>query len=343
MVEKLDGKEVKQKILRYLEEKGPELPIHIAKHIGMNTLFAGAFLSEMASEGTIQISNMKVGGSPLYFTRAKVAMLENFSKYLNEKEQEALMLLKENKVLKDEEQHPAIRVALRGLKDFAIQLKQEDGRMLWKYFLAEDKTEEPQKNLEPEKMILEKPRAPEQTKIQAQESISELERINKEIEEKRKELELLNQKIPQEKDKIDQEVIIKKLEKPKNKAKKKKIDEKEKFLGEIKEALTKKGFSLINIESYDKKQVFARVSISGTEYLIAAYNKKKVEDSDLIKAYKKSLALNLPYHVISRGDVSKKTREAIEAYKRLAQLDILEKGEKEVQESSPEIKINPEQ
>jgi len=335
----LNGKEIKQKMLKYIEDKGPELPVHIAKHMSMSTLFTSAFLSEMASEGMIKISDMKVGGSPLYFTQNKISLLENFTRFLNEKEREALLLLKENQMLKDEEQHPAIRVALRGLKDFAVPLNLENGRIIWKYFLAkeqkETKTEKPAEAAG-EKKIGKPEIKSEEAKIQAKESITELEKLNKEIEEKTKELELLKQKLAPQKPEIlaKSKTEIKKPEKIKAKAKKKmKPGEKEKFLNEIKEALAKKGFDILSIESFDKKQVFAKVAISGAECLIAAYDKKKIADSDLIKAYKKSLALNLPYHIISRGEVSKKTREAIDAYKKLMQMDILEKQDKKIKEA----------
>lgn len=330
MVQQLNGKEVKQKIFKYLEEKGPELPVHIAKHISMNTLFASAFLSEMASEGTVKISDMKVGGSPLYFTQSRIALLENFTKFLNEKEREAWALLKEKGILSDEDQHPAIRVALRGLKDFAI-LNEKDGRKTWRYFLAEPKKAE--EKIEPrEKPKLEKIElAQEQPKIDVEKSSAELEKLNLEIEEKRKELESLKQKqVPGQ---ISKKSGVKSLIKQKRKPK---PGEKEKFLNEIKESLEKKGINIISIESFDKKQVFAKVAISGNEHLIAAYDKKKIDDSDLIKAYKKSLALGVPYSIISRGNASKRTEEAIEAHKRLVNIDILERENKKPLEVLPE-------
>ena len=136
-VRKLDAKEIKDRILGFLNIHGPSLPVQIARHINMNTLFASAFLSEMASEKTIIISNMKVGGSPLYYTKTKENMLENFSNNLNPKEKEAFELLKNNKILSDEEQHPAIRVALRSLKDFAFPFKRND-KIFWRYFLTSE-------------------------------------------------------------------------------------------------------------------------------------------------------------------------------------------------------------
>ena len=67
--------------------------------------------------------------------------MENFIQYLNQKEKEALTLLKSQKILEDDRMEPAIRVALRAIKDFAIPLRiksEEDAKLFWKYFLVQD-------------------------------------------------------------------------------------------------------------------------------------------------------------------------------------------------------------
>lgn len=124
--------EIKEKILSFIRSKGPSLPVHLAKEINMESIFAGAFLSQLASEKEIKISNLKVGGSPLYFLSGQEAMLENFHNYLPQKEKEAFLLLKEKKLLQDSELEPAIRVALRNLKDFAYPLAEEK-TLYWRF------------------------------------------------------------------------------------------------------------------------------------------------------------------------------------------------------------------
>lgn len=125
--------EIKEKIISIFKDKGPCLPVNVAKETGLSLLFASAFLSEFLSEKKIKISNMKVGSSPLYFIPGQEKMLENFSDYLKSKEKEAFILLKEKKILKDSEQEPAIRVALRAIKDFAIFFN-KNGEIYWRYF-----------------------------------------------------------------------------------------------------------------------------------------------------------------------------------------------------------------
>ena len=123
-----------EQIISILKEKGPSLPIQIAKQMNLSSLFISAYLSELAGEKRIKISHLKVGGSPLYFSGEQEEQLENFYKYLHPREAEAFLLLKKNKILKDSEQKPAIRVALRSIRDFSIGFK-KDEEIYWRYFL----------------------------------------------------------------------------------------------------------------------------------------------------------------------------------------------------------------
>ncbi len=128
-----DTSEIKEKIISILRRNGPGLPVHIAREIESSALFTSAFLSELASERRIKISNMKVGNSPLYYLPGQEQLLEKFSHYLKSKEKEAFTLLKEKKIIKDSEQDPAIRMALREIKDFAVPFKKNE-EIFWRYF-----------------------------------------------------------------------------------------------------------------------------------------------------------------------------------------------------------------
>ena len=121
-----DTTELKEKIISIIKTRGPSLPAHISSQIGMSILFTSAFLSELLSEKKLKISDMKVGSSPLYFIPGQENMLENFSSSLKSKEKDAFMLLKDKKFLKDSAQEPAIRVALRAIKDFAIPIQKNN-------------------------------------------------------------------------------------------------------------------------------------------------------------------------------------------------------------------------
>src|SRR3989344_4986978 len=126
-----------KKIIEIIQRRGPSLPMSLAKELRMNSLFISAFLSELASEKKVKVSHLKVGGSPLYFIEGQEEKLEPFHTYLPQKEIEAFQLLKLNKILKDTEQEPAIRVAIRSIRDFAIGFKKDD-EIYWRYYLVSE-------------------------------------------------------------------------------------------------------------------------------------------------------------------------------------------------------------
>ena len=289
----MNGKEVKEQIKRTLDSRGPSLPVHIAKAIGMSSLFASAFLSELSSEGIVKISHMKVGGSPLYFLPGQEERLEKFTNFLSPKEREAFELLKLRGILEDEKQHPAIRVALRALKDFAIAFKKGE-KLFWRYFLFN--SDEPI-NVSVDKIqpIQEKPLEKPQ--------------------EKKEEAILVEQVVIEKPQEEIKEPASPKLIKSKKVRKKK---TKEDFLNEVKTLFAQKGIEIEKIESFDNKQIFARVRMNNNLLLAVAYNKKKIEHEDLIKAYKKSTALGMSYCIFSKGELNKKAKETIEAYKKLS-------------------------
>jgi len=125
----------RKKIADILRTRGPSLPVQIARETELTSLFAGALLSELAEEKIIKISNMKVGGSPLYFLNGQESLLEKFHPYLPGKEKEAFLLLRKKKILEDKKQHPAIRVALRNLRDFAFPFSQNN-EICWRFHTA---------------------------------------------------------------------------------------------------------------------------------------------------------------------------------------------------------------
>ena len=92
--------EKKPRVIEILKEKGPCLPSQISGGIGLSLLFTSALLSEMASDKTLRISYLKIGGSPLYLLPGQENMLENFTRHLHGKEKEALDLLKEKQVVR---------------------------------------------------------------------------------------------------------------------------------------------------------------------------------------------------------------------------------------------------
>jgi hypothetical protein len=258
-----DALKIKEKIISIFKDKGPCLPVNVAKETGLSILFASAFLSEFISEKKIKISNMKVGSSPLYFIPGQEKMLENFSDYLKSKEKEAFILLKEKKILKDSEQEPAIRVALRAIKDFAIFFN-KNGEIYWRYFTVEEA----------------------------------------EIKEK-------EPNIP------DKEI------KKTKKAQKKKTVKENKFFNIVKEFLSEKNVELLEILKFSKNELILKIKTNNEEKIAIAYNKKRVNENDIIKANKEASEFNLPYLILSLGEPLKKKNEFMAALKNLSSIEKL--------------------
>ncbi len=124
--------ERKQKVLDFINVNGPSLPVRIASNLKMDSLIVSALLAELTKEKQLFMSNMRVGSSPLYYVRGQEFQLEKYVQYLNKREREAFDLLKNYGVLADEKVEPAIRVALRSIKDFSFPLE-HNNKLYWRF------------------------------------------------------------------------------------------------------------------------------------------------------------------------------------------------------------------
>lgn len=323
-----DTSNIKEKIMSTIRIKGPSLPVHISNATGQSMLFSSAFLSELLSEKKLKTSNMRVGTSPLYFISGQESQLERYAQeHLKSKEKDAFLLLKEKKFLKDSEQEPSIRVALRSIRDFAIPFKKGD-EIYWKYLTAsEDEFEEYKKNVEEKKeikkhTIVEQP--PQKFSSDLTKKIAEKSgkadfetniKSASENEQKSKEKPLNIFDNPKEKPK-------KPLKKKTTKKKTKKQDDK--FFNKVKEFLNQKGIRILDIQNFNKNDLTLKIKENGNEKLLVAFNKKRVAETDLTKAYKKSCEENLPYLVLSLGEPSKKIVDLIETIKKMEKIEVVE-------------------
>jgi hypothetical protein len=349
-----NASQIKERILSILNAKGPTIPVHIAKEIGISMLFTSAFLSELLSDKKVKMSNMRVGNSPVYFIPGQEAQLERFSNYLKSKEKDAFYLIQGKKLLKDSEQSPAIRVALRGIRDFAFPFK-KDNEIYWRYLTSpESEFKLEIKPIEEHKYIEAKPKPFDQrereigNKIIKDINIEDIEEIRKD-KEKLEEIEIKEEKpeqneaeekkeenaekIKEETPKHEKTKIIKiKSEEHKTKIKQIKTPKKKgiqkqdnKFFDKIKEFLSKETIEIVNIESFNKNEILLKIKYAGAEKLLVAYNKKKITDTDIINANKKASQLNLKYLILSMGDPSKKLLNLIESAQNLEKIEKIEK------------------
>ena len=84
---------------------------------------------------------------------------------------------------------------------------------------------------------------------------------------------------------------------------------------------------LVSIEFYNKKEITVKVRFNLAPekmHLLIAYNKRRIDDKDLLRAYKKALHYKLDYLVFFKGELPKKIKETIEAYKLLISIEKIE-------------------
>jgi len=290
--------EIREKIKIILKTRGPSLPVHISKETGLEMLFASAFLSELASEKEIKISNMKVGGSPLYFLPGQEMQLENFSSYLHGKEKEAFLLLKERKILQDSNLEPAIRVALRSLKDFAFPFLDKDKILYWRFHSI------PEQEI---KLLL--PKIEVKPKIE----IKKIELSKPEIQIKpiEKQQETIKEK------KIEKPLITLKP----TKEKKPKQIEKSDFVNKVVFSLITENIEILEEKEIKKKEFTAIVKINSDigkiKFFLIAKDKKSITENDLAIALQKAQALKMPAYLIATGKLNKKALTYLESYSSL--------------------------
>ena len=322
--------EIKEKILWALRKRGPSLPVHIAKETGLSILFAGAFLSELVADKKIKFTDMKVGSSPIYFLNDHAPMLERFSQHLNSREKDAFLLLREKKFLKDREQSPVIRVALRAIKDFAVSFI-KNGEVIWRYYAVPESEFLPETKPEIKEEIPAKHGQDKEAIAPEKEEEKKLIKLKIHIpkkEESRPVVAELNKK-EETKEQQKELGIFEKPGKPKKQgakkeAKKKKAKIDDNFFNKVKEWITGNAMEIIDIRNFNKNELHLKVKKDGKEHLLVAYNKKRISDSDLIKANKKARELGLGYAILSFGELQKKMSDIIDAAKNLTDIKKIE-------------------
>lgn len=284
-----------ERILEIIKEKGPVIPANVSKQINENLLITSARLSELLSGKHLKISCLKFGGSPLYYLHGQESMLQNFASNLNGVEKKAYSLLEQAKILKDSEQDPQTRVALRSIKDFAVPLQvnyENKIEIFWKWYMADNKDAEPLiKNL------LAKQYAPAEKIQEKAEEIKEPQK--EEIKSK-----------PKEEPKTEVQKSLEVEKKPK------KVIDKTGFLKDINNLFNKSNVKII--ETIDTKKgdmdfiVELQTSLGSIKYFCKSKDKKKISDSDIGAALLQAQSKNLPLLFVTNGSLTKNAQEMLD-------------------------------
>ena len=292
--------EMRDKVLAFVKAKGPVIPMQVAKDLGKDTFYAGAILSELLNSKIIKISSAKVGGTPVYYFPGQEEKLTMLYNGLPQKEKEAFNLLKEKKILKDKETEPAIRVALRAIKDFAIPFYNENQEIIWRWYL-QNKEEQPVK--------VNVPLTPPQPTVLVQEPVMQ---VQQPIQQP------VVQPLPKqptvpvlEKSPLMQEKPIAQKEQKKSSVKKESADA---FIAIIRTYLQNNHIQVLEEKILKKNKEYELIAkvpsnVGLLEYVVIAKNKKKIADSDLSLAHNQGQLKKLPVILLTNGELSKKAQE----------------------------------
>ena len=278
-----DIPELKSKVISILQRNGPSLPVKISKGIEENIIFAGAVLSELASNKKVLISSAKIGGSPVYYLPGQEPSLSKvLYPYLKDVYKKVHDLLRQKIILRDKELEPWQRAALRESKDFAVMLNLTSGEIFWRWYLNSDKEAEP---------LIKKYLGIEEPKEEKLE-------VPKELELPKERLEIPKE-IPKPKaPKVEEQQILKK----------------ELDLGLLENFFNEKQITILDNEQISKKEVNFKGEMQSRLGLMKIYikfkDKKRISDSDLITAHNESK--RFPLYFISPGNLTKKAQKYIE-------------------------------
>jgi len=301
--------QLKEMILTFIKSRGPSLPVHVAQYIKTSPLFVSAFLSELYREQKLLMSDLKVGSSSLYLIPGQEQMLENFTQYLNQKELESFNLIKKEKLLEDQKLTPAIRVAIRQIKDFALPIKIKENneeKLFWKYAFSPDSEIELIINpiKKEEKPIVNQHQTPSTQVQKLQETVQPIQ------------LEI----------KVDEKPVMKmKEEKPKKDKIKKKAESK--FLDDLKDYLKAKDIEILEEIEQKSKEFTGKIRIDNIfgkqEYFLIAKEKKKVKEEDLTLVLHKANQNKMLALFMAPGELDKKAIDFIKEYKNLVKFEKL--------------------
>lgn len=291
----INVQETKQKIISFLKEEGPKLPIQISKKLEIEPMFSSAILAELLNEKRIKTSSLRIGASPLYLLPGQENHLEAFADdSLHGQEKEAFLKLKQNKVLQDDQQPPQIRVALRSIKDFAFSFKHNE-KIFWRY------------------------------------AFTPTEEIQKRFSQQTKPAERNQDEEPQQKTQPPQEPPQKEPQEPTENTEKKPQQKKsspQEFLNEIKEFLLTKDIEILKEIEIGKKDLTAIARINSDlgkiKFFLTAKDKKRPNLADLTLAYQRARDEKMPCLFISRGEPATTTKDFQKENENLLKIESLE-------------------
>lgn len=308
-------KETKDLMCAFIQARGPSLPVHIARDVKIDPLFASAFLSELFREQRVKMSHLKVGSTALYFLPGQEAQLEQFVQYLNQREQEAQKLLKQHHLIAHDALSPVLQVAITHIPDFA-QERTFAGRRFWQYAFLSDTERQVAEAQVQTLTIKEEPKIVVPSPPQHQEALpTQTTPPTPRVTEKVQAVEHKKQKTRQQKSlpstipttlSFTSEPIPHKPLLP--------------FTQTVKTFLETKHFQTIEIRHEDKKSCTFHALKDTITYTLIAKDRKKLQEPDLQEAITLLQSQRTPVILILQSPVDKKGLTLLDPWKNLIQV-----------------------
>ena len=305
-----------EQVYEFIRENGPILPSAIADHFKISTLFASAYLSELSSKGLVEVSSIKVGGSPLYYVPEQRERLTEYKENLHEKEQRSFDMLKERGIIDDHELELVDRVAMRKMKDYAIPLNVSLGsetRLFWKFYTLTD--EEASQNI---RMLLQPPPAREPAQETPAEPTKTPVAESKEVVMEEPEQTRI-QETPREQ-RVEEPSSQQPIEKYTIRTEKSTHDglAKDPLGAKLTAYFAKKEISVLYAEIARKgKEVYGVVEVPSVigelEYFFYAKEKSSITEKDVKEAYAESALLGYPLLYIAKGKIAKSATKLLDS------------------------------
>lgn len=303
----------------FIRRTGPILPVHLARELNTEILFASAILSELTSRNELRLTSKAIGGSPLYYLPGQESrILEKLSPYIKGKEKEALDLLKERRVLMDNKLEPWQRIALRSLKDFANAINvsaNEHTEVFWKYFLVANAEANPMIS----EILTKESTQKEEEKHQQEETAGATGELKQEVveQEPKQEKEQDDKLIAELKQQILKELKKETPEKLENqKLLKKQEAPSGKFYSRIMEFFKNNEITATREIVVKKEKEFDFIAeipspLGALRYYIKAKDKKNITEPELSTVFAEGKLHQLPAILIANGVPNKKAQSLL--------------------------------
>jgi hypothetical protein len=330
----------REKILAFIRSVGPVVPMQIAKELKIESIFAGAALSELVATNKLKISTAKIGGSPVYYLPEQAPKLVDLYRTLNDKDKQAYDYLKAQQIVRDTDLSPIQRVSMRTMKDFAKQVDVSVGPekvLFWKWYLVPDDEVEKliKKIFDGDEAPAKKPEAkadeikPEQAVKSAQVHATEPKTETKH--------EAVSEPKPEPKAEHPEPKAepAKPKPEPKKRAVQKKLEDTDEMLKPLqpevkspreptddslfdktKEFFNSKGIDILNVEIIKKSLeldfiITVPSAVGNIKYYCKARAKKKIAETDLAAVFVKGQVKKLPALLVTTGELNKRAKEML--------------------------------